>query len=439
MYHLRSSFHDTFLAFTILCLLITKASAVRHNIPDNNEYCNEDDHSCSASNDPKSPQTTTISNDVEPHCTLLAIGVDSIGHLNDLKVLSKYMNAMTVSYKDADPFRNANDDKCVVRLFLEWIPLYIQSINGDLIRDGYIVHDDWIAPLKEEGLNSGRIWFMPNIDLMDQVSLFHPGLELILCKTRQCVDWIDSLRKIFALDVPIMYTGFTTEAPIMVDVDNRNVQRDYSKFLHSPGKSGFKGTLATIMAWKQNPHFPKLTLKTYHNDLVNHIISKGLRLSDNIEHIDEIMSREEYNVMLYEHGVHVCASDGEGFGHYINEARAIGAAVITSDYPPMNEMFRNRDTAVLSKPLSSTTAKNGMPIMFQSMDGKELAEAVEEMLSKTEQERMRMGQLANIEYRKDKEAFQKRAKSVRCMLGLLFHNIGSSVQQLAEQCGISLE
>ena len=38
--------------------------------------------------------------------------------------------------------------------------------------------------------------------------------------------------------------------------------------------------------------------------------------------------------------MHVCCSDAEGFGHYINEGRAHGALVrtVTTDAAPMNEL-----------------------------------------------------------------------------------------------------
>ena len=43
--------------------------------------------------------------------------------------------------------------------------------------------------------------------------------------------------------------------------------------------------------------------------------------------------RALYNSRLF----HLCPSEYEGFGHYIHEALACGAIVVTSDLPPMNE------------------------------------------------------------------------------------------------------
>jgi glycosyltransferase involved in cell wall biosynthesis len=36
--------------------------------------------------------------------------------------------------------------------------------------------------------------------------------------------------------------------------------------------------------------------------------------------------------------VHICASEREGFGLYLDEARAVGAYIISTDHPPMNEL-----------------------------------------------------------------------------------------------------
>jgi hypothetical protein len=44
------------------------------------------------------------------------------------------------------------------------------------------------------------------------------------------------------------------------------------------------------------------------------------------------------HVLQVQTPIHVCASEREGFGHYINEGRAAGAFIISTDHPPMSEL-----------------------------------------------------------------------------------------------------
>jgi hypothetical protein len=54
-------------------------------------------------------------------------------------------------------------------------------------------------------------------------------------------------------------------------------------------------------------------------------------------------------------GVHLCPSREEGFGHYINEARAMGALVMTTNWAPMNDMVQEHFGVLIPCRLTSTS------------------------------------------------------------------------------------
>jgi len=58
--------------------------------------------------------------------------------------------------------------------------------------------------------------------------------------------------------------------------------------------------------------------------------------------------------------LHLCVSEREGFGHYLNEARAAGALVVTTAHPPMNELV-SPSTGLLVRPVR-TESHEGMAL-----------------------------------------------------------------------------
>ena len=125
----------------------------------------------------------------------------------------------------------------------------------------------------------------------------------------------------------VSYIGFTS-----VDRSIAGIEPDYSKILHVAGRSTMKGTERIIDLWRQNPSWPMLTI-------VQHPDNASGPVPANVQRIVEYMSDDELRRLQNEHGIHLCPSEAEGWGHYIVEAMSCRAAVITTDGPPMNELI----------------------------------------------------------------------------------------------------
>ena len=65
---------------------------------------------------------------------------------------------------------------------------------------------------------------------------------------------------------------------------------------------------------------------------------------DNIKYIDRRLTEDDLNTIMNSHGIHICTSSTEGFGHYINEAKSC-----KSVYIPVNELI-NSESGILIKP-----------------------------------------------------------------------------------------
>ncbi|KAF6265542.1 hypothetical protein COO60DRAFT_1697805 [Scenedesmus sp. NREL 46B-D3] len=70
-----------------------------------------------------------------------------------------------------------------------------------------------------------------------------------------------------------------------------------------------------------------------------------------------LISFEDVRALQTSIGLDICPSEREGFGHYLNEARAAGAFVMTTDHPPMNELVLPDFGKVLSIPEEDRSAK----------------------------------------------------------------------------------
>jgi glycosyltransferase involved in cell wall biosynthesis len=160
-----------------------------------------------------------------------------------------------------------------------------------------------------------------------------------LCKTRHAVQALSKL-------APTVYVGHTS-----FDYGNYSRNKDENLIVLFAGKSWLKNADKVLQAWLRNLDFPHLVM-TYQNALPADVDKNNLPVNLSIY---ESLSEADMNHYARQAGAFLCPSSIEGFGHYINEGRASGALVLTTDYSPMNELI-DEDSGILIAPESAIDA-----------------------------------------------------------------------------------
>lgn len=166
-----------------------------------------------------------------------------------------------------------------------------------------------------------RNFLIPNPEwcLPKDVELL-PRVTGVLLKTRHA-------QPIFAgLDCRTAAIGFAS-----VDRLDTTVPRERT-FFHLAGRSTNKGTERLLALWRRHPEWPRLTV--IQNPRTAMPGAPAANIAHRIDYIDDTELQRLQNASAF----HVCCSETEGFGHYIGEAMGVGAVVLTTDAPPMNEL-----------------------------------------------------------------------------------------------------
>jgi glycosyltransferase involved in cell wall biosynthesis len=180
-----------------------------------------------------------------------------------------------------------------------------------------------ILPVQHFFDNSYKV-FIPNPEWLDSHDEWKlPFLNLILCKSKQATN-------AFSKDgLPAHYLGF-----ISIDSHIPNITPNRSRYLHLASSGCQKGTAEILNAWSCHPEWPLLTVLAGKCQLLS-------ASAENVEIITNWISDNDLCLLMQQCGVHVCCSNAEAFGHTIVEGMSCGALVITTDYPPMNELIDN--------------------------------------------------------------------------------------------------
>jgi len=208
-------------------------------------------------------------------------------------------------------------------------------------------------------------------------------IDKILCKSHHA-------EEIFRqLGFPTEYIGFTSP-----DRNLPEIKPDFNKFFHLAGKSTLKGTETILELWEKHPEWPQLTL-------IQHKENAPESVPKNVTLITDFVSEEKLREMQNSHGVHLCPSRSEGWGHYIVEAMSCGAVVITTDAPPMNEIV-TLDTGILLPIKSQEPRHLGISFYVSPLELEASLSALSEL---TKKEFSKFSDLALLNFQEKEQSF----------------------------------
>jgi hypothetical protein len=190
------------------------------------------------------------------------------------------------------------------------------------------------------------------------------------------------------------YIGFTSP-------DFSGNAPDFERFYHSKGASVQKQTEVVLAAWRKHPEWPELSVSCYVRAPAFLNFREWLQWK-NIRMKYCLMSTEEYRSEVTQAGVHLCPSSVEGFGHYINEARSMGALIVTTNAAPMNELIDD-SCGVLINPVRTEGLKFGMRYII---DVAGFEKAIQAVLEIPINQRKALGANARRRYVQERERFQ---------------------------------
>lgn len=286
---------------------------------------------------------------------------NGVGLSTDLTMLRAKLIAvsglkMAVDFTDHnDRSRKTKSKAYDLNIFLELInPMFFPEAHRNVL----VPNPEWFMP-----------WWKPHLS----------GIDQVWAKTR------DGERIFRGHHENVRYMGWSSP-----DMHEPLIARE-RKLIHVAGGSTAKGTVQVIEAMKRLPQY-ELTI-------VSHL--KWGALPPNVKQVERI-SPEEKLRMMNQAAIHLCPSSYEGFGHYINEARSVGAVIVTTNASPMNELV----FSYFGLGASVATVSNQHFAQHKQVDVGSLTSCIDMAMQTPLDILLRLGASARDEYLKGDKAFE---------------------------------
>jgi len=343
----------------------------------------------------------SISSDAKNKQKRLRIIFDYSPSLNNDAIIYKnefIKQNYKVEFKLIDSiFHNTNSIKIKkeayydVNLFLELLPFKCKQIFPSHT-NLFMPNNELFIDTKEDNKKQGKKNKYGDIFIYDRYEELK-SIDFVLCKSEISYKFFNFIKnekretqkfKINRYNYQTIYTKFTSI--IMKEIqakynhnDNNTIkshQHDPNLFIHLAGKSSFKNTADLVYCWIKNKGFlnidPNIKLvitcygdclkwfrinlkwydKNYNFDTDPNVImnkNKTIAIYKNMTiYFKPIEPLTDYIDIITKANIAICISYKEGYGHYINEARYMKKFIITMDYPPMNELVKDKDISKIS-------------------------------------------------------------------------------------------
>ncbi|GMF47501.1 unnamed protein product [Phytophthora fragariaefolia] len=192
----------------------------------------------------------------------------------------------------------------------------------------------------------------------------------------------------------------------------------------------FKGTNAVLDCWLSRPDFPPLDVfmdQDIYNKFLRTTYHESIREQPKVTVHTGRVPDSMFGRMMVESAFLLCTSVLEGYGHYINQARASAAVIVTTDAPPMNELLPAESAVLVPHPRATVDKQllggafdgehglEGVKGMATYVKGGEVCAAVDRILEMTPEERQAMGERARKQYVLDTRFFAAKMAELRAL------------------------
>lgn len=268
------------------------------------------------------------------------------------------------------------------------------------------------------------VWLLQDPEQFDRHELSAPPLGVLIVKTRVALKKLLEYRHRHRLAFSVLYAKHTSADVLDPDA---LATRDWTSFLHLAGaKAEHKNTKVIVKAWAKHPEWPNLVLRVMDRDLCRwierqygspdqdaHGIGRNAHKTSarvwslrNVDYACGALPSADKTALQNRIGLHLVPSETEGFSHSLNEARSVGAVVLTADAAPMNELVDARSGVLVGSRSNWWWQSRGdLFVPVAHVDEQAIADGVERLLLLPVEERARMGRRARARFLEDRAYF----------------------------------